>query len=67
MTQAKTITPSVAEAVSNANDEISGIRVPDSKLAYDAAQVIRDGEGDWLYQHSMRVFYWAALRENAGA
>ena len=46
--QAETITPKVAEAVPNAVDEVSGIRVPDSKMARDAAQVIRDTEGDLL-------------------
>jgi HD domain len=59
--QAETVTPKVAEAVPSAVDEVSGIRVPDSKLARDAAQVTRDTEGDLLFQHSMRVYYWAAL------
>jgi HD domain len=59
--QAETVTPSFAEAVSNTIDEVSGIRVPDSKVARDAAQAIRDSEGDLLFQHSMRVYYWAAL------
>ena len=59
--QAETVTPKVAEAGPNAVDEVSGIRVPDSKMARDAAQVIRDTEGDLLFQHSMRVYYWAAL------
>lgn len=58
---AETVKPSIAEAVSSAIDEVSGIRVPDSKLARNAARVIRDGEGDLLFQHSMRVYYWAAL------
>jgi HD superfamily phosphodiesterase len=30
-------------------------------LARDAAQVVRDTEGDFLFQHSLRVYYWAAL------
>ncbi|MEH2513359.1 hypothetical protein V1291_004713 [Nitrobacteraceae bacterium AZCC 1564] len=59
--QAETITPSVDKAASNASDEISGIRIPESKMARDAAQVVRDSEGDLLYQHSARVYYWAAL------
>jgi len=42
--QAETVTPSVNEPVSNASDEISGIRVPDSKLARDAARIIRESE-----------------------
>ena len=59
--QAETVPSKVAKAVPSAPDEVSGIRVPDSKLARDAAQVIRDAEGDLLFQHSMRVYYWAAL------
>jgi hypothetical protein len=47
--------------LSTAIDEVSGIRVPDSQLARDAAQLIRNSEGDLLFQHSMRVYYWAAL------
>lgn len=45
----------------NANDGISGIRIPNSQLARDAAKLIRDTEGDFLVQHSTRVYYWAAL------
>jgi hypothetical protein len=59
--QAQTATPEVAKVVPIAVDEVAGIRVPDSKLARDAAQVIRDAGGDLLFQHSMRVYYWAAL------
>jgi hypothetical protein len=58
---AGTVKPSVAETASNAPVEISGISAPDSKLARNAAQIIRDSEGDLLFQHSMRVYYWAAL------
>jgi hypothetical protein len=59
--QAQTVAPKVDRAVPNAVYEVSGIRVPDSQLARAAAQVIRDTEGDLLYQHSVRVYYWAAL------
>lgn len=59
--RAETVTPSANKPVSNASDEISGIRVPDSKMARDAARIIRESEGDLLFQHSMRVYYWAAL------
>jgi HD domain len=41
--------------------EISGVRIPDSKLARDAAQLIRDTESDFLFQHSTRVYFWGAL------
>ena len=59
--QAETLTPKIAKVVPNAVDEVSGTRVPDSKLVRDAAQAIRDTEGDLLFQHSMRVYYWASL------
>jgi hypothetical protein len=41
--------------------EISGVRIPDSKLAREAAQLIRDAESDFLFQHSTRVYFWGAL------
>jgi hypothetical protein len=59
--QAETVKPEVTRSAPNAVDEVLGIRVPDSKLARDAAQTIRDAEGDLLFQHSMRVYYWAVL------
>jgi hypothetical protein len=42
-------------------DEISGIRLPDSKLAREATQFIRDTESEFLFQHSTRVYLWGAL------
>src|ERR1700755_309256 len=42
-------------------DEISGIRIPDSKLAREAAQFIRDTESEFLFEHSTRVYLWGAL------
>jgi hypothetical protein len=44
--------------------EISGVRIPDSKLARDAAQLIRDTESDFLFQHSTRVYFWAPWLES---
>src|SRR4029453_18521562 len=41
--------------------EISGVKIPDSKLAREAAQLIRDTESDFLFQHSTRVYFWGAL------
>jgi hypothetical protein len=40
---------------------IAGIAIPDSRLANDATQLIRDTEPQLLYDHSRRVFLWAAL------
>jgi HD superfamily phosphodiesterase len=59
--QAQTLAPKLDQPVPNVGDDISGIRIPDSKLARDAAQFVRDTEGELLYQHSVRVYYWAAL------
>jgi HD superfamily phosphodiesterase len=37
------------------------IELPTSKLAREAAQMVRSAEGEMLFQHSMRVYFWAAL------
>lgn len=44
--------------------EIAGVRIPDSRLAREATQFIRDTESELLFQHSTRVFYWGALAGN---
>ena len=43
------------------SSEVSGVRLPDSKMARDVTRIVRDAEGDLLFQHSVRVYYWAAL------
>ncbi|RZU42196.1 HD domain-containing protein [Edaphobacter modestus] len=40
---------------------ISGIRVPDSKLANEITEFIRDTESTLLFNHSSRVYYFGAL------
>lgn len=40
---------------------IQGITIPDSQMARDTTQFIRDSESDLLFNHSSRVYYWAAL------
>ncbi|MBB4189155.1 HD domain-containing protein [Sinorhizobium terangae] len=40
---------------------VAGVRVPDSAIARAATQLVRDTEDDLLYNHSRRVFFWAAL------
>lgn len=42
-------------------ESISGIQIPDSKLARDITQFIRDTESDLLFNHSSRVYFFAAL------
>ena len=41
--------------------EIFEVKIPDSKLAREVAQFIRDTESDFLFQHSTRVYFWGAL------
>lgn len=43
------------------NIAIHGITIPDSSLARDITQLIRDTESDMLFQHSRRVYLWGAL------
>jgi hypothetical protein len=40
---------------------IPGVSIPDSKLAREVTQLIRDTESDLLFHHSSRVYLWAAL------
>lgn len=38
-----------------------GLRVPDSKLAREITELVRDTESPLLFHHSSRVFYWGSL------
>ena len=40
---------------------ISGIAIPDSKLANEITEFIRDAESTLLFNHSSRVYYFGAL------
>ena len=40
---------------------IAGIHIPDSAVAKAATELVRDTQDDLLYNHSRRVFLWAAL------
>jgi HD superfamily phosphodiesterase len=40
---------------------IEGIGIPDSKLAREATELVRDTESPILFHHSSRVFYWGAM------
>jgi hypothetical protein len=43
------------------SETIAGIKIPDSKMAKDLTELIRDKEPDLLYHHSRRVFLFGAL------
>jgi HD domain len=40
---------------------IEGISVPDSKLANEVTELVRDTAPDLLFHHSSRVYFWGAL------
>lgn len=40
---------------------IAGIIIPDSKMAREATELVRDTESDLLFHHSRRVFLFGAL------
>jgi hypothetical protein len=41
--------------------DVSGVRIPDSQIAREVTQLIRDTETDVLFHHSTRVYFWGAL------
>jgi hypothetical protein len=43
------------------DSSIAGVRIPDSKLAQAATELVRDTESDLLFHHSTRVYYFGAL------
>ena len=44
--------------------EIAGAGIPDSALAREVTEFIRDIESDLLFHHSVRVYCWGALTGN---
>ena len=51
-----TTTRDTTEAIS-----ISGVTVPDSRLAREATELVRDTESPLLFNHSTRVYYFGSL------
>jgi HD superfamily phosphodiesterase len=53
---------SLAHAHHNHTQDMNaGIKIPDSKMARDLTQFIRDTESDLLFHHSTRVYLFGAL------
>jgi hypothetical protein len=48
--------------MTNALTQIAGVSIPDSQLAREVTQFIRDTESDLLFHHSVRVYFWGALK-----
>ena len=42
--------------------QIAGIPIPDSALAAEATELVRDTESDLLFDHSLRVYLFGALQ-----
>ena len=55
----------MALVTSSANNltlcSVAGVVVPDSKLAREVTELVRDTESSLLFHHSSRVYYWGAL------
>src|SRR5260370_36001206 len=41
--------------------KVAGVVVPDSKLAREVTELVRDTESPLLFHHSSRVYFWGAL------
>lgn len=41
--------------------EITGVRIPDSQLAREITELVRDTESDLLYYHSLRCYCWGCM------
>ncbi|WP_434721364.1 HD domain-containing protein [Mesorhizobium sp. RIZ17] len=41
--------------------EISGVSLPDSKIAREVTEFVRDTESHLLFHHSVRVYFWGAM------
>jgi hypothetical protein len=39
---------------------IEGVSIPDTRLAREVTELVRDTETDLLFHHSSRVYYWGA-------
>src|SRR3984893_4472865 len=40
---------------------VAGVVIPDSKLAREVTELVKDTEPPLLFHHSSRVYYWGAL------
>lgn len=46
-------------------DEIAGVKIPDSRLARDATELIRDTTNELIFHHSRRVYLFGSLQARA--
>lgn len=43
-------------------EKIAGIAIPDSRLAKEATELVREAATDVVYNHCRRVYFFGALR-----
>jgi hypothetical protein len=48
-------------AIDAPSRSVAGVTIPDSKLAREATDLVKDTETSLLFHHSSRVYYWGAL------
>jgi hypothetical protein len=48
-------------AIVDMPSSIDGVGIPDTKLARAITELVRDAEGDLLFNHSSRVYFFAAI------
>ncbi|SDY89345.1 HD domain-containing protein [Modestobacter sp. DSM 44400] len=46
------------------SESIAGVLIPDSELAREATELVREAASPLLFDHSRRVFLWGTLRGN---
>jgi len=48
--------------MSTSGQTAAGVTIPDTKLARDATELVREAATDLIYHHSRRVFWWGSLQ-----
>jgi hypothetical protein len=56
------MTPTQTGSWFDMSEVISGVKVPDSKIAREAADLVRQYETEMLFNHSVRVFVFGAIK-----
>ena len=51
----------VTSSESHVPSSVASVVIPDSKLAREVTELVRDTEPALLFHHSSRVYYWGAL------
>jgi hypothetical protein len=51
----------VTSSESHVPSSVASVLIPDSKLAREVTELVRDTEPALLFHHSSRVYYWGAL------